>query len=213
MRAALFLAVLFAVPIVPFLVLGASFEESLLLALKEPAAPGVICAWVAGLLAVDIFLPVPSSAIITYAGGVLGVGWATVVAWAGLSVGAAAGFGLARKFGAAVARRFSEPGDVERLSSFAERHGVAALVLTRALPILAETCVLFLGTGRMTWRRFLPAMLVSNGLLALVYASCGAYFRESAGFPVAIVVSGALPLVVALVLRKYWRGAANGQKG
>lgn len=204
-RAALFLIVLFAIPVVPFLWLGESFEEGLLKALREPSSPSVVAGWVIGLLAADMFLPVPSSAVITYAGGTLGVLSGTAVSWAGLSIGAIGGFGLARVFGEPIARRFSESADVERMSRFTQRHGATALVLTRALPILAEACVLMLGAGRLSWRQFLWPMLVSNLLLSLVYAACGAFFQGSNAFPIAVVVSGAVPLIAALVIRHFWR--------
>lgn len=204
-RAALFLAVLFAIPIVPFLWLGESFEAGLLKSLSEPSSRGVVASWVIGLLAADMFLPVPSSAVITYAGGTLGLFTGTMTAWVGLSLGAAGGFGLARLFGESIARRFSESEDVERMSRFTQRHGATALVLTRALPILAEACVLMLGAGRLSWRQFLLPMLASNLLLSLTYAACGAFFKGSNAFPVAIVASGAVPLIAAILIRRSWR--------
>ncbi|MBC7819586.1 MAG: VTT domain-containing protein [Planctomycetaceae bacterium] len=204
-RAALFLTVLFAIPIVPFVWLGESFEAGLLRALREPSSHGVVTGWVIGLLAADMFLPVPSSAVITYAGGVLGIFAGTMTAWVGLSLGAVGGFGLARLFGETIARRFSESEDIERMSRFTQRHGATALVLTRALPILAEACVLMLGAGRLSWRQFLLPMLASNLLLSLTYAACGAYFQDSHAFPVAIIASGAIPLIAALLIRRWWR--------
>ena len=204
-RAALFLAVLFAIPIVPFLWLGESFEVGLLKSLREPSSPGVVAGWVIGLLAADMFLPVPSSAVITYAGGVLGVLAGTAVSWVGLSIGAVGGFGLARVFGETIARRFAESEDIERMSRFTKRHGATAIVLTRALPILAEACVLMLGAGRLSWRQFLLPMLVSNLLLSLAYAACGAFFQGSNAFPLAIVASGTVPLTAALLIRHFWQ--------
>lgn len=204
-KAAVFLLILFAIPIVPFLWLGESFEQSLLDALRQSTASRTTMAgWIVGLLAADMFLPVPSSAVITYAGGGLGLVWGAAISWLGLSLGAAGGFGLARLFGEPLVSRFSERDDVSRMRDFARRHGPQAILLTRALPILAEACVLMLGAGRMDWRRFLVPMLVSNGLLSLTYAACGAYFRDSAAFPLAIIASGAVPLVTALLIRKIW---------
>ena len=161
--------------------------------------------WVIVLLAADMFLPVPSSAVITYAGGVTGVWLGTLMSWLGLTIGAVGGFGVARWFGDAVARRISNPADAERMRRFTGRHGVSALLLTRALPILAEACVLMLGATRLSWRHFVPPMLVSNGLLALTYSACGAWFKESNAFPMAIVASGAIPLIAALMIRRWWR--------
>ena len=205
LRAALFLTVLFAIPVVPFLWLGESFEAGLFKVLHEPASPSVVSGWVIGLLAADMFLPVPSSAVITYSGGVLGMLAGTMVSWIGLSIGALGGFGLARAFGETIARRFAESEDIERMSRFTQRHGATAIVLTRALPILAEACVLMLGAGRLSWRQFLIPMLVSNLLLSLTYATCGAFFQGSNAFPIAIVASGTVPLVAALVIRRLWR--------
>src|SRR5262245_51171971 len=129
LRAALLLIVLMAIPVVPFLWLGESFEQSLLKALRQPSS-AMVAYWVFGLLAADIFLPVPSSAVITYAGGILGIVPAAFVSWLGLSVGSIAGFALARTFGYALVARFSEPADIVRLNDFTQHHGTAALVLT-----------------------------------------------------------------------------------
>lgn len=205
LRAALLLVGLLAIPIVPFVWLGESFEAALLQALREPSSPAVVSTWIVGLLAADLFLPVPSSAVITYAGGVLGLIPGMLVSWLGLSVGALGGFGLARVCGEAMARRFAESDDLARVQRFAQQHGTVALVLTRALPILAEACVLMLGASRLSWSAFLVPMLTSNFLLALTYAACGAYFQGTNAFPIAIVASGAVPLVAALVIRHVWR--------
>lgn len=209
-RAAIFLIVLFAIPIIPFLLLGETFEQSLLNSLREPSSPSVIICWVVGLLTADMFLPVPSSAVMTYAGGSLGLVSATFWSWIGLSLGATGGFGLSRLFGERIARRFSESDDIVRMSEFTRRHGPIALVLTRALPILAEACVLMLGAGQLSWQRFLPAMLLSNFALALTYSACGVWFRDSNVFPIAIAASGTAPLIAALIIRKLWVTKPDG---
>ena len=209
-KAAVFLLILLAIPLIPFLWLGESFERSLLDALRQPQEPMTVSVWVVGLLASDMFLPVPSSAVVTYAGGELGIVWGTIISWLGLSLGAIGGFGLARWFGEPLVRRFSESEDVTRMSDFAARHGATAVVMTRALPILAEVCIFMLGAGRLCWRQFLIPLLASNALLALTYAACGAYFHDSNAFPVAIVASGAIPLITALVIRRAWKPATQG---
>jgi uncharacterized membrane protein YdjX (TVP38/TMEM64 family) len=209
LRAALFLAVLFAIPIVPVVWLGDSFEESLLKLLRDPSSPQIVATWVVGLLAADMFLPVPSSAVITYAGGVLGLTVGTIASWLGLSLGGLGGFALARTCGEPLARRFSEPDDIARMSQFTQRYGATAILLTRALPILAEACVLMLGCGRLSWRQFLVPLLVSNLLLSLAYSACGAVFQGSASFVVAIVGSGAVPLIAAVLIRRWWRPSAK----
>lgn len=199
-RAAVLLSVFLAIPIVPFLMLGEAFETQVTEWVKQQHE--LQLAIVAGLLASDIFLPVPSSAVITYAGGVIGFWMATLISWIGLTVGACLGFGLAKSLGKPFARRFAEPEDLDRVERVAERFGPAVLLVTRPLPILAEACVLLMGTTQLSWRRFLVPVVVSNLGLSLVYALCGAGFEDQKTLIVAAVASGTLPLLLALLIRK-----------
>lgn len=199
-RAAILLSVFLAIPIVPFLILGEGFEQQVTSWMKEQHE--LQLAIVAGLLVSDIFLPVPSSAVITYAGGAIGLWSATLTSWAGLTVGACLGFGLAKLLGKSFARRFAEAEDLERVERVADRYGPAVLLLTRPLPILAEACVLLMGTTQLSWRRFLLPVVVSNFGISLVYALCGAGFEDQKTLIVAAVTSGTLPLLLALLIRK-----------
>ena len=65
------------------------------------------------LLAGDILLPVPSSAVTTWGGGVLGVGWATLASSLGMTLGAAVGFALARTLGRRFVTGRSAGGDLD----------------------------------------------------------------------------------------------------
>ena len=81
-----------------------------------------------------------------------------------------------------------------------------ALVLTRALPILAEACVLLMGTTRLSWRRFLIPVFACNFVISLTYAACGEYFEEIDALPWAVVLSGTVPLFIALTARRWLPG-------
>jgi len=193
------------VPIIPFLLLGESFESQVEAFLKAQSefSSWTHCLLVIGALAIDIFLPIPSSAISTYAGGVLGTGLATVASWIGMTLGSVIGFGLARMMGRPFAVRLAGADDVERIEQFAQRFGPLALVLTRALPILAEACVLLMGATQLSWRRFLPAVVLCNLVISLTYSACGEYFQKMDALPAAVVASGTIPLLTALAIRKW----------
>jgi uncharacterized membrane protein YdjX (TVP38/TMEM64 family) len=210
MRAAALLLVFLLIPTIPFLILGEGFEASLLRSLQNPGSRTALCLWIVGLLAADILLPVPSSAVITYGGGILGVALSTVLSTVGLSIGGIIGFGLGRVWGEPVLRRFSDESDLVRLRQVVERYGIATLAMTRALPILAEACVLVLGTtNTISWRRFLTSLWICNGLLALSYSVCGAAFYNTDGFLPAVIASGALPLFITFLLRRVFLPVAN----
>lgn len=189
---------------VPVLVLGLAFEDRVQswVGGEWPASARfwVIVAALGG----DILLPIPSSGVSTYAGGTLGVIGGTVASWLGMTLGATGGFALARLFG----RPFAEKqggSDVAPLDGFARQYGMAALVLTRPLPLLAEACVLVAGASRMRWSRFLLPVALSNLVISLAYATAGAYFQQRQILPQAIIASVLIPLGIALAVRRFWR--------
>jgi membrane protein DedA with SNARE-associated domain len=202
-RAILLVAAVLAVPVFPVLLLGLSFEDQIRDRLAGATlSPPTRFGLTVGLLAIDIFLPVPSSAVSTWAGGVLGLWPATLASTLGMTAGSCVGFALARAFGHRFTRRFSSPDDLDRTAALSHRLGPAALAVTRALPILAEACVLLVGAAGLTWRRFLPPVVLGNVAVSLVYCACGAYFRGKNAFPWAVAASGTVPLAVALLARR-----------
>ena len=200
----LMLAFFLAIPIIPFLLLGESFEQDVQAWLEQEREQtgGVLAAAVVGTLASDIFLPIPSSSVVTYAGGVLGLWPATLWSWLGLTVGSCFGFGLSKLLGKPFARRFAEPADLEKVEAAASRYGPAILLLSRPLPILAEACVLLFGTTTLSWRQFLLPVVAANLGIAFIYAACGAGFEDQKTLLIVTVASGTVPLLIALLIRK-----------
>jgi uncharacterized membrane protein YdjX (TVP38/TMEM64 family) len=167
---------------------------------------------VCGVLAADLLLPVPSSMVSTLAGSELGVVGGTSASWVGMSAGAVVGFGLARRYGRPLAERLAAADDLARLDRLAARAGPALVVLTRAVPVLAEASVLLLGVNRLAWRRFLPALLASNLGIALAYAAFGEAAGEQEWLPIALGISAAAPLAVTGMAR-WWLARRQAPKG
>ncbi len=203
MRALLWITTVLLVPVVPLLILGLSFEERIegwfAGGLSDPARFLLIIL----VLAIDLFLPVPSSMVSTYGGGVLGTALATLASWIGMTAGAILGFALARQLGGRFTSRYAADRDLQQMALIARRHGPLSLVLTRALPILAEACVLLMGSSGMSWKRFLPPVLISNLIISLTYAAAGEYFHDRDALPAAVVLSGTIPLLIAVFARRW----------
>jgi uncharacterized membrane protein YdjX (TVP38/TMEM64 family) len=198
------------IPVVPFLVLGQAFEESVLEWIRAEWSPGALFAGIVGLLGLDLLLPVPSSAVSTYAGGQLGFVAGASASIVGMTLGAVSGYALARLWGGRIVARAAGD-DVRLVAPLALKWGAMAIVLTRALPILAEACVLLMGLWRLPWRQFLPPLLLSNLAISLTYAAFGALLRERDALPAAVAASVFLPLVVAMVVRQRLRSSAAGR--
>ncbi len=200
-RPLLILSLVLAVPVLPFVLLGDGLEGWFAALFDPPPTPLATWWLVAAALATDVLLPVPSSLVSTLAGARLGVLGGTTASWFGMSVGAAIGFALARRWGRPLAVRLASPDDMDRLDRLAVRLGPALVVLTRAVPVLAEASVLLLGINRLSWRRFLPALLLSNLGIALAYAAFGEFAGKHEWLPLALGISVAAPLAVTAIAR------------
>jgi uncharacterized membrane protein YdjX (TVP38/TMEM64 family) len=200
-RLLLVVTLVLLVPIVPFLCLAGPLEQWLTDWTENPPSPLATATLVVGLLSADVVLPVPSSLVSTLAGSQLGTLGGTVASWLGMSLGAGIGFGVARRWGRPVARHLASDEDLRRLDDLARRYGAAVLVVTRALPLLAEAAVLLVGLHRLSWWRFWPPVLLSNLGIALAYSFFGELASRNQWLPVALGVSLGLPLLLAAAAR------------
>jgi uncharacterized membrane protein YdjX (TVP38/TMEM64 family) len=144
---------------------------------------------IVGLLAADVFLPIPSSLIMVLSGAAFGVWWGALLAFAGSVGGEWLGFELARRYGAGLSSRFvGDAAEVGRLNHLLLKHGAAAVVVTRALPVVMETMSLVAGLSTLPRRTFLVASAVGTAPIVVVYAYAGAMSRETGSLVPAIVI-------------------------
>jgi len=162
-----------AVPLVPFLLVGARLDHLVADWLDPPPPPAVLAALEIGVLAADVLLPVPSSVVATLGGSVLGVAAGTACAWLGLSLGAAAGWGIGRLAGGRALARL-DAADRAALSRQERRLGALFIVLTRPLPLVAEAAAILCGAAGMTARRFLGWAAAGNLAVASAWSAAGA---------------------------------------
>lgn len=205
LRPLVLIGVLLAIIVVPFLLVGHVIENWYARLQANPPSRPVTAAIVVGSLATDIFLPVPSSAISTFGGWRLGTWSGTLASWAGMSASCWLGFLLASRWGPRFARLFSRDEDLDRMQVTSDRWGPVFLVMMRGVPVLAEASVLLVGMHGLSWRRFLPPVLVSNLILSFVYSAFGEFSASREWLPMAIGVSIALPVLLATIVRGTWR--------
>lgn len=144
---------------------------------------------VVGLLAIDIFIPVPSSIVMVLSGAAFGVWWGALLAFAGSLGGEWLGFELARRYGARLSSRFiGDPAEQQRLNHILATHGAAAVVVTRALPVVMETMSIVAGVSTMPRLTFLAASAIGTAPIVVVYAYAGAMSRETGSLVPAMVI-------------------------
>lgn len=192
-RWCLLAAAALALILLPFLLIDQNLTGSVEEFIRSSPSRPFVAAVLALLLTVDVFLPVPSSLIATASGMLLGFAQGALVTWSGMQAGALIGYALGRSAGRSAARRFVGEVELERAERSHCRWGGFSLVVSRAVPVLAESSVLLAGLVRMPSPQFVGLTGVSNAAISMVYASVGAYAFETSAFLMAFAASMLLP--------------------
>ncbi len=208
-RPMIVMSLMLLVPIIPFLLFGADFESWVEQWSERPYSKPTTAAIIIGLLATDIVLPTPSSMISTLGGWQLGIVGGTLASWIGMTLGAVMGFVLARRWGRPLAAWLSSEEDLDRMHGLSQRFGPAVLIFGRGVPVLAEASVLLMGIHQLSWRRFLPAVMLSNLGIAFAYSAFGDYAEENQWLPLALGVSIALPVLLATMVARFFPKATT----
>ena len=204
MRWAVLWALLLGFVLVPFFL----FESQLNALAAHVTAGGVshslAAAGIFALLALDIFLPVPSSVVATAAGVLLGFAEGAAVVWGGMMAGCVLGYAVGVR-AAGAARWIVGPENLSRAEALMTRYGDLAIVLCRPVPVLAEASVVFAGIVRAPFARVAWLTAISNLGIAAGYAAFGAYSMRLDSFVVAFVGALLLPGIALGVSRLFWR--------
>jgi len=198
------LLAVFAFVLIPFFLLEdqvIATTLSVMAALRGHAllSGGVIVALLAG----DIVLPVPSSLVSALAGAALGFWGGVLAIWLGMCAGCLIGYWLGRGAGRVAMLHVVGEGELARAREKLAGAGGIALVLTRAVPVLAETMVLGAGAAAMPLGPFLLLTSTANLAVALAYSAVGALALSSGSFFLFFFGLAALPGIGWLLWTKF----------
>ena len=150
------------------------------------------------LLIVDVVLPVPSSLVMIAHGALFGVIVGTILSLIGSAGATLVGFAIGRRGGFMLERLVS--GDErERADRLLARWGTLFIVVTRPVPLLAETVAILAGASSISWKSAVVAAITGSLPPALLYALTGsvaASFQNTAlMFVLILLVSGSFWLI------------------
>jgi len=141
-----------------------------------------------GLLLADVFIPIPSSVIMIAHGAVFGVVMGTLLSLVSSVGGAMIGWWVGQR-GSGWLRRVVSPAEQARANALLARWGVLAIIISRLIPIVAETVAIMAGTTTLGWRKVLLATTAGTLPAALIYAIAGTVTTDLAsGFLVMLAV-------------------------
>jgi len=145
------------------------------------------------LLIADVILPVPSSLIMIANGALFGVPLGVFLSVVGSLGATVAGFLLGRS-GSLLTARLVRPEEQLRANRLLDKYGMLAIILTRPIPLLAETTAIVAGMSEMKLRSVALAALAGTLPSALLYAITGATAAKlssaSLAFGLVLLITG-----------------------
>jgi uncharacterized membrane protein YdjX (TVP38/TMEM64 family) len=126
-----------------------------------------------GLLVADVVLPVPSVLVMVANGALFGVVVGALLSLVGKLGAAVVAFALGRS-GRGLVDRLVGEGERQRGERLLARWGLLAILVSRPVPILAETVVLLAGTSGLRMVPVLLVVLVGSVPEAVAYGLAGA---------------------------------------
>lgn len=202
MRWVILVGLMFALVIIPFLIFEKQFEQLGTWLAEGHASGWASAATIGALLALDVFLPVPSSIVSTGAGVLLGFWRGAAVIWIGMTLGCVIGYAFGAR-AAGAARTLVGDDGLARARTVMERYGAWALVVCRPIPVLAESSVVFAGLVRTPIGPFTWLTTLSNLGIAIVYAAVGAFSMHVQSFLLTFAAALALPGIAMLAGRRW----------
>jgi len=188
------LAVVFALP---FFIWGDTFETALsgehaVSWLRDFGSWG----WAAAifLLITDLFLPVPSTAVMAALGLIYGTVLGGSIGSVGSCLAGATAFFTCRVLGHGAAERIAGKKDLARGERLFASVGGWLVALSRWLPLVAEVVACMAGLARMPVRTFLVALASGSVPMAFTFAAVGHAGQEN--LALALALSALLPLVI-----------------
>ncbi len=197
---------LFAAIIVPFLLWGGVFES-----LLSPQAVRALLdrhrqiAWLIGiaLLVADLFLPIPSTIVMSALGWLYGPFAGGIVASIGLFLSAQLAYRLSSRFGRSLALHLADEASLDAAAAWFSKSGGACIAVSRCLPVLSEAIACMAGLSRFSKRDFHAATLLGTLPAGFVFAWIGHLGHQDSS--TATALSAIIPITLWLVYRQISR--------
>jgi uncharacterized membrane protein YdjX (TVP38/TMEM64 family) len=201
-RALLVLMCALLVPIVPFVMIGELPGERWLNSAGSDSLRFGITG--AGLLSLDLLLPIPSSIVGALLGGRLGFVAGGLWCFLGLFVGHSIGYALGRL----TPRRWTG-GAAEQLGQSSASW--IALLLSRPVPVFAEALALAAGAERMPLSAFVGSVAIGDAIYAAALAADGAALLPEGTWGIGLLLPMLLPVAGYLAWRRLMVGRRDAR--
>lgn len=150
------------------------------------------------LLVADVAVPVPASLVMLAHGALFGVLPGAALSLVGGVGATVVGFAVGRR-GRGLVERVTTPAQRQRADRLMARWGALAIVVTRPVPVLAETVAVLAGTSPLRWPVAVLAAAVGTAVPAVLLAAAGAAAADAVDGVLVLGLSVSLAAALALL--------------
>lgn len=161
------------------------------------------------LLVADLFLPIPSTVVMSALGLRFGPWWGGILAGTGSVLSGLLGYGLCRWIGQPAARWFADERSLHAGRALFAARGAWMVLLSRWMPVLPEAIACLAGLAGMPFRDFLFALVCGSFPTGFAFAAVGALGNQNPA--AAMVLSIVLPIILWTAARIWERKASGGE--
>lgn len=194
--------------LIPFLIWGESWQwtpEGAVQWLKQYGT----WAWLVALalLAADLFLPLPATAVMAALGFVYGPFVGGLIGGIGSLASGCLAYSLCRALGQKAAIRLVGADDLKKGERLFARFGGWLVTLSRWLPLFPEVVACMAGLTRMPWPSFLLALICGCFPMAFTFAAVG---HAGVEHPIlAVSLSAVVPPILWYLIQRYLTKASS----
>ena len=162
-------------------------------------------AWIIGilLLAGDLFLPIPASAVMSAMGSLYGIYWGTAISFCGSCLAGLSAYVLARLLGKSKLANICSAEELDEYQELFNKWGAHAVIICRAFPILPEVITLLAGFSRMNFRKFSLALITGTLPVSFLFAYLGHISVDEPYWGMAVAVL--IPLGLWVIFSRWFK--------
>jgi uncharacterized membrane protein YdjX (TVP38/TMEM64 family) len=195
------LSILLAITVLSFLFFGDLETDTLQLLTELKSSPLLFGALSSLVLMLDILLPVPSGIVLFLNGLVLGLIPGFLLSFSALLLSSVVGYWIGRW---ATLGQGAMPDP--RADALLDRFGPYAILISRGIPVLAESICFLCGYNRFPIRRYLWLNTLGYLPIAALYSWLGQWGSEGDAFFTALFASGLVAVLFGVLGKRLSRG-------
>lgn len=152
-------------------------------------------------LALDLFLPIPSSMVMIVNGVLFGFWWGGLISFIGSMLAAVIGFWLCRRYGIKVFTKLVGKAEMKEMNRYFEKVGPYGIILSRPVPMLAEAVSCMAGLTKMKTWKFLLATMLGTLPICFIYSYAGNTSAEIENLIPAFLICIFIPVIGWMIMR------------